>query len=60
MLGRIFKEGENINYPEFTCIRNYFGEMRAFYYAWVSFYTAWLCIPIIPGILFMLYRYIAL
>ena len=60
MLGRLFREGENINYPEFTCIRNYFGEMRAFYYAWVSFYTAWLCIPIIPGILFMIYRYVAL
>ncbi len=57
MVMRMYRENEFINYPEFTCIRNYFGEMRAFYYAWVSFYTSWLFIPIIPGLVLMLYRY---
>ena len=30
--------------------------MRAFYYAWVSFYTAWLLIPVIPGAIIFIIR----
>ena len=37
-------------------IANYHGEKIAWYVAWMTFYTSWLLIPIIPGIIVGLYQ----
>ena len=37
-------------------IASYYGEKVAFYYAWLMFYTSWLLIPAIPGVILFIYQ----
>ena len=36
-------------------IRRYFGEKLSFYFAWLGFYTSWLVLPSIVGLLVFIY-----
>ncbi|ORY49753.1 DUF590-domain-containing protein [Rhizoclosmatium globosum] len=38
-------------------VRNYYGEYVAFYFAWLGFYTVWLVIPAILGLLVSIYSF---
>lgn len=37
-------------------IANYYGEKMAFFYAYLLFYTSWLLIPAIPGLILFIYQ----
>jgi len=39
-------------------IANYYGEKLGFYFAWLTFYTSWLLIPAVPGIVLFAYQLI--
>jgi hypothetical protein len=41
-------------------ITNYYGEKMGFYFAWLSFYTSWLIIPAIPGVILFIYEMVSL
>jgi hypothetical protein len=41
-------------------IANYYGEKMGFYFAWLSFYTSWLLIPAIPGVVLFIYQMVIL
>lgn len=58
LMWQFFKEGSHYDYNELSAIKNYFGEKIGFHYAWVSFYTAWLIIPVIGGIAITIYQII--
>ena len=47
-------------YQPIYIIRQYFGEKLAFYFAWLGFYTTWLFLPSIVGLLVSLYGAITL
>lgn len=52
----MYKESINFQFSELSTIKNYFGEKIGFYYAWMSYYTAWLMIPAIPGLAITIYQ----
>lgn len=37
-------------------IANYYGENMAFYFAWLHFYTSWLLIIAVPGLILFIYQ----
>lgn len=37
-------------------IANYYGEHMAFYFAWLHFYTSWLLIIAVPGLVLFIYQ----
>ena len=39
-----------------STIKNYYGEKVGLYYAWMSYYTAWLMIPAIGGLALTIYQ----
>jgi hypothetical protein len=41
-------------------IANYYGEKQGFYFAWLMFYTSWLMVPAIPGIVLFIYQIITI
>jgi len=49
------REGKHLNFTPITTLRMYFGESVAFYFAWTSFYTCYLLILAIPGLLVMIF-----
>lgn len=51
LTGNYFKHMQPINY-----IKNYYGERTGFFFAFLTFYTIWLVIPIIPGIVLFVYQ----
>ncbi|KAL3315919.1 Anoctamin-1 [Cichlidogyrus casuarinus] len=51
---RVFKE-QPVDY-----IRLYFGEMFGFYFAWLGYYTMWLVVPTVVGIIVFLSGFIGI
>jgi Calcium-activated chloride channel. len=49
-----FSEGKHLNFTAITALRQYFGEKTSFYFAWVSFYTVYLLILAVPGVVFFI------
>jgi len=49
------REGKHLNFTAITTLRLYFGESVAFYFAWCSFYTCYLLVLAIPGLLVMIF-----
>ena len=49
--GRYVKYMQPLNF-----IANYYGEKMGFYYAFLVFYSAWLLIPAIPGLVLFGYQ----
>ena len=47
-----FREGKDIQYKELNIIEQYFGPKVGFYFAFVRFYTVWLLIPALLGVIF--------
>jgi hypothetical protein len=51
-----FITGNYIKYMQpLNFIANYYGEKTGFYFAWLTFYTAWLAIPAVPGLALFIY-----
>ena len=50
-LGDYFKEGRSLNFTAITTLRMYFGERVSFYFAWTSFYTCYLLVLAVPGLI---------
>lgn len=50
LFGNYFKHMQPLNY-----ICNYYGEKMGFYFAFLIFYTSWLVIPAIPGLILFFY-----
>lgn len=46
----------NFQFSELSTIKNYYGEKTGFYFAFMSFYTAWLLIPGIGGAAITVYQ----
>lgn len=42
-------------YQPIYMVRNYFGEKLAFYFSWLGFYTTWLVLPSIVGLIVFIY-----
>lgn len=42
-------------YQPIHFIRNYFGEKLSFYFSWLGFYTTWLVMPSLVGLLVFIY-----
>eukprot|EP00742_Colponemidia_sp_Colp-10_P013457 GILJ01015198.1.p1 GENE.GILJ01015198.1~~GILJ01015198.1.p1 ORF type:complete len:1337 (+),score=187.94 GILJ01015198.1:75-4085(+) len=55
-LSHYFQERPEQNFEPLSLINTYMGEKVAFYFAWLSFYTTWLLIPIGPGILLSVWQ----
>ena len=53
---QFFSESYKFQFSELSSIKNYFGEKVGFYYAWMSYYTAWLSIPAIGGLAITIYQ----
>jgi hypothetical protein len=56
MITQLYKESMSFQFSELSAIKNYFGEKVGFYYAYMSYYTAWLMIPAIPGLAIVIYQ----
>ena len=59
ILTQLYRESMKFEFTELSAIKNYFGEKVGFYYAWMSFYTAWLLIPAILGLAVTVYQIIS-
>jgi len=56
LIVQFFKEGSKYEYNELTSIKNYYGEKMAFHYVWMAFYTVWLVVPAIGGVIITIYH----
>ena len=57
-LKKYFLEGKHIRYAQLNVLQEYLGPKIGFYFAFMSFYTAWLIIPATLGILVTCYALI--
>lgn len=57
MIQQLFKESMSFQFSELSTIKNYFGEKVGFYYAYMSYYTAWLVIPAALGLALTIYQF---
>jgi hypothetical protein len=56
LINQLFKEGSKYEFNELSSIKNYFGEKMAFHFVWMAFYTVWLVIPAIGGLMITIYH----
>lgn len=55
MITQLYKESITFQFSELSTIKNYYGEKVGFYYAYMSYYTAWLAIPAGVGLALTIY-----
>jgi hypothetical protein len=56
LISQLYRESISLQFSELSAIKNYFGEKVGFYYAFMSYYTAWLLIPAIAGAALTVYQ----
>lgn len=57
MIKQLYSESMSFQFSELSTIKNYFGEKVGFYYAYMSYYTAWLIIPATVGLALTIYQF---
>ncbi len=55
-LGAFFYEGQTCDVEALDSAANYLGEKRAMYMSWLSHYTSWLAILVVPGLILCVYQ----